>query len=78
MAYLKGVFAGISFALVAAALWLVVNLIPLFRLQDFSGQSGSAGIGAVSISSGPLLAVAVVAFACGFLWTVRRSRAASR
>jgi hypothetical protein len=74
MIYFKGVLVGMVAALVACAVYiLVVFVFPL--LMPFV-LSRIAGTGAVSagayFSSGPVLAVALIAFAAGFYWQVRR------
>jgi hypothetical protein len=80
MAYVKAFFLGIAFALLAGVLWiLAVFVIPLVvpilfeRLTDDGG--GGAGASYAYFSTGPLLLVALVGFAVGFVWQLRRNRA---
>jgi hypothetical protein len=73
MIYLKGVVVGMVAALVACAVYILVLfvfpiLIP-FLLSRMTGAGGGAG---ASFSGGPVLGIAVIAFAAGFYWQVRR------
>lgn len=73
MIYVKAAAVGIVTGLLLAVLWtLAALLIPLSVV--FLSSSGSGGLGAVSVGSGSTLLAAVVGFALGFAWWVRRSR----
>lgn len=73
MIYLKGVLVGVIAALVASAIYVpVVFVLPFlipFVLSRITG--GGIGFASASVSTGPLLAIAVVAFALGFSWEVK-------
>ena len=76
MMYLKSILVGIVGAVAASMLWiLTVFVIPLLILLFMSRDTGSGGIGAVSVGvpdSGLVLAPALVGFAIGFFWEYRR------
>ena len=79
MAFVKALFAGIVLALVAAVLWiLAVFVLPLAvpilfeRLSDSGG--GGVGVSYGYFSTGPLFLVALIGFAGGFAWQLRRNR----
>lgn len=73
MIYVKGILVGILAALAASVLYiLAVFVLPLllpFLLSRITGNSGGAG---ASFSTGPVLGIALVAFAAGFYWEFRR------
>jgi hypothetical protein len=71
LTYLKAVVVGVGIGLLAVVLWVLAQILPLY-LE--SAGAGSGGIGAVAVSSGSALLVALVGFAMGFWWTVRRAR----
>ena len=73
MMYLKSVLVGIIAAAAASVLWiLAVFVIPLVMVLFMSRDTGSGGIGAVSVDSVSVLAAALVGFAIGFFWEYRR------
>lgn len=76
MTSLKSLLVGIVAALVASVLYVMaVFVLPIlvpFLLSKIAGTSGAAG---ASLSDGPVLIVAVVAFAAGFYWQLRRGSA---
>jgi hypothetical protein len=75
MNYLKGVLVGMVAALIASVLYIVaVFVLPIlvpFLLSRMAGTGGAGGAGA-SISEGAVLGIAVIAFAAGFYWQLRR------
>ena len=76
MRLLTSVLAGLAAVVLAFALCiLLVFVFPLVVPMMLRSESGSAGIGAVSIGIGePLvLGIAGVAFAAGFIWRFRRA-----
>jgi hypothetical protein len=75
MTFVKSILTGIAGAVFAAVLWLLaVVILPIAAPLVVAGFTnyGSAGIGAVSVGSGPVLLVALIGFAIGFLWQFRR------
>jgi type II secretory pathway component PulF len=76
MMYLKSILVGIVGAVAASMLWiLTVFVVPLLIQFSMSRDTGSGGIGAVSVGvldSGLVLAAALVGFAIGFFWEHRR------
>jgi predicted Na+-dependent transporter len=75
--YLKSILAGIAAAVAASVLWiLAVFIIPILIQFFMSRDTGSGGIGSVSVAvlvdSGSVLAAALVGFAIGFFWELRR------
>ena len=74
MIYLKSVLVGMVAALVASVIYiLAVFVFPLLLPFLLSRISGTGGTAAASFSSGPVLGIAVVAFAAGFYWQFRRA-----
>ncbi len=73
MIYVKGILVGILAALAASVLYITaVFVLPLllpFLLSRITGNGGGAG---ASFSTGPVLGIALVAFAAGFYWEFRR------
>jgi type II secretory pathway component PulF len=76
MMYLKSTLVGIVAAVAASVLWiLLVFVLPILIPFLMSRNTGSGGIGAVSVGvldSGLVLAAALVGFAIGFFWEYRR------
>lgn len=75
----KAFVVGACAALLACVLWIAATLLlPLFvplvmeRLVDTSA-GGASAVG-VYFSTGPLLLVAIIGFAAGFAWQLRKSR----
>ena len=74
MTYLKGVVVGMIAALAASVIYILIALVfPLVIPFLLSRITGSGGMAAASISSGPILAIAGVAFVAGFFWQFRRA-----
>jgi hypothetical protein len=71
--YLKCVVVGMAAALVASAIFiLVVFVFPIllpFLLSRITGTGGAAG---ASFSDVEVLGIAVIAFAVGFYWQLRK------
>jgi hypothetical protein len=70
--YFRALVVGIAAGLLAAVLWVLGWL--LLPLYVESVQTGSGGIGAVSVDSGSSLLVALIGFVIGSYWTIRRAR----
>jgi hypothetical protein len=75
MIYLRSLLVGIMAAMVASVIYiLAVFVLPVlmpFLLSRVTGDVGAGATGA-SFSSGPVLGIALVAFAAGFYWKFRR------
>ena len=73
MIYLKSILAGIAAVIVSVILCVAGFALMMFAL---SRRSGSGGIGAVSVSIGPIVLMlailAILIFAAGFWWEFRR------
>ena len=73
MIYLKGVVAGMVTALVASVIYiLAVFVLPLLLPFVLSRIAGTGGAATASVSEGPVLGIAIIAFAVGFYWQFRR------
>jgi hypothetical protein len=76
MIYLKSFLVGVVAAIVASAVWIVVAfVIPVvgpFLLAKLSGDYSGGSVAV--IGSGSILVAALVGFAVGFAWTLRRGR----
>ena len=76
MIYLKSVLVGIAAAMTASVIYIVAMfVIPLllpFLLARMTGSVGGGAAGAV-VSEGPLVGIALAAFAAGFYWQLRRA-----
>jgi len=75
--YAKAIIAGIAAAFLACALWVVATFIlplmlPMLIERLSRPATGGVGVSRAYISSGPLVLIAVVAFAAGFAWRVRK------
>jgi ABC-type transport system involved in cytochrome c biogenesis permease component len=74
MTYLKSILVGILAAAAASLLYvLAVFVLPLLLPVLISRVTRSGGAAAASFSTGPLLGVALAAFAVGFYWEFRRA-----
>ena len=74
MIYLKSFLAGMLAAVVASVLYiLVVFVLPIALPFLLSRVTGSGGVAAATFSTGPLLLIAILAFAFGSYWQFRRS-----
>jgi hypothetical protein len=75
MIYLKSLLVGSIAAMAASVIYiLAVFVLPIlipFLLSRVTGNVGAGAAGA-SFSSGPVLGIALVAFAAGFYWEFRR------
>jgi hypothetical protein len=73
MIYVKSILAGFAGALVATILWiLAVFVMPLLLPVLLSRLTGSGGVGSASITSGSILAAALIGFVAGSYWQFRR------
>ncbi len=80
MNYLKGVLVGMIAALLASVLYiLAVFVLPIVLSVLLSRIDGTgSGAAAASFSEGPVLLIAVIAFAAGFYWQLRRGSTVRR
>jgi hypothetical protein len=79
VALTKAFLVGVAGALLGCVLWilatvLVPALLPVVIQQLSDNGGGGASAAGVYFSTGPLLIVAVIGFAAGFAWQLRRSR----
>ena len=74
MIYLKAAAVGIFVALIFAVVWVwaAIQLPIWWQLWEQRNQGGG-GAGAF-VGSGSVLLVAVIGFALGFLWFIRRAQ----
>ena len=73
MTYLKAAVAGMIVASAACVIYILIAFVfPLVLPFLASRITGSGGMAAASISSGPVLAIAGVGFVAGFFWQFRR------
>jgi hypothetical protein len=74
MIYLKCFLVGVVAAIVTSAVWIVVAfVIPVvgpFLLAKWSGDYSGGSVAV--IGDGSILVAALVGFAVGFAWTLRR------
>jgi hypothetical protein len=81
MRYLAAAGVGVLTATATAILWIVIGFVvpvlPMLLSRIGAARSGSGGIGAVSsgIGSGSILLAALLGFAGGVAWMLRRQRA---
>jgi hypothetical protein len=76
MLFLKALAVGVVSGLLLAVLWVLAALwLPLYvdTLLSYWRNEGG-GVGASSVGSGSALLAAIVGFAAGFYWTIRRAR----
>lgn len=73
MNYLKGGLFGLAGAVIAAVLWvLLVFVLPIVLPMLMSPMTGEGGASGAAISSNSVLFAALIGFAAGFYWGVRR------
>ena len=73
MNYLRGVLFGAGGAVIAAVLWvLVAFVLPIVLPMLMSRITGEGGASGAAISSGSVLLAALIGFAAGFYFGVRR------
>ena len=74
MIYVRAAAVGLVGGIVLAIAWVAAALtLPI--LAQILQSAGSGGIGGASVGSGSAAVAALVGFAAGFWWTIRRSRA---
>lgn len=77
MIYVKSFLVGIGAALVTSTIWIltrfVLPLVVPFLFSRATG-TGSGGVSVVFLNSGEILGVALIGFAVGFWWQLRRVR----
>jgi hypothetical protein len=81
--YAKAVIAGLTAAFLACAIWVVATfvlplMLPMFLERLSNDTTGGVGMSVAYISTGPLVLIAIVAFAAGFTWRLRKHRRASK
>jgi hypothetical protein len=76
MIFLKALAVGVVSGLLLAVLWVLAALwLPLYLDMFLSyWRNEGGGVGASSVGSGSALLAAIIGFAVGFYWTVRRAR----
>jgi hypothetical protein len=74
--FLKALAVGVVSGLLLAVLWVLAALwLPLYVDMFLSyWRNEGGGVGASSVGSGSALSAAIIGFAVGFYWTVRRAR----
>jgi hypothetical protein len=71
--YLKSVLVGIVAALVASVLYILAAFVlPLLLPFLLSRIAGTGGTAAATVSEGPVLGIALMAFVVGSYWEFRR------
>jgi hypothetical protein len=79
MRYLKSIVAGVIVAILAAVVWVIaVFVIPIAWSILVARFYDGAGFAAASVTSGSILAAALVGFVLGFVWRFRRAPALAR
>jgi hypothetical protein len=81
VAYAKAVIVGVAAAFLACAIWVAATfvvplMLPILIERLSPATTGGVGMSVAYISSGPLVLIAIVAFAAGFTWRVRKNRRA--
>jgi len=77
MIYIKATAVGIVSGLVLATVWLFAALwVPLYGKMFLSSMRNEGGVGAAGVGSGSIMLAALIGFAAGFWWTLRRANAA--
>ena len=81
MAYAKAAIVGFAAAFLACAFWVVATFIaplmlPMLIERLSPATTGGVGMSVAYISSGLLVLIAIVAFAAGFTWRLRKHRRA--
>jgi len=77
--YAKAVIVGLAAAFVVCAIWVVTTFVlplvlPMLIERLSPATTGGVGISVAYISSGPLVLIAIFAFAAGFTWRLRKHR----
>lgn len=83
MAYTKAVIAGFVAAFLACLTWVAATfvfplMLPIFIERLSRVTTGGVGVSVAYISTGPLVLIAIVAFAAGFTWHYRKTRRRQR
>ena len=74
--YIKSFLFGIGGAIVASVLWIVVTfVIPIYVPYVIGRVRGVGGISSAYLSSGSVLAAALLGFVVAFAWEWSRLRA---
>src|SRR5262245_25386558 len=83
VAYAKAVIVGFVAAFLACAIWAVATfvvplMLPMLIERLSPATRGGVGMSVAYVSTGPLVLIAVVAFAAGFTWRLRKHRRGRR
>ena len=73
MRFLKASAVGILVGVVAAIIWTYASLQVQISWQMWQQRGQGGGLGAASVNEIETLGAAVVGFALGFFWMMRRS-----
>jgi hypothetical protein len=81
VAYAKAFIVGFAAAFLACAIWSTATfvlplMLPMVIERLSPATTGGVGMSVGYISSGPLVLIAIVAFAAGFTWRLRNHRRA--
>jgi hypothetical protein len=79
--YAKAVIVGFAAAFLACAIWVAATfvlplMLPMLIDRLSPAATGGVGMSVAYISTGPLVLIAIVAFAAGFTWRLRKHRRA--
>lgn len=79
MTYAKAVIAGVAAAFLACAIWVAATfvlplMLPMLIARLSPTTTGGVGMSIGYVSTGPLVLIAIVAFAAGFTWRLRKAR----
>ena len=77
VAYAKAVIAGFAVALLACVIWVAATfvlplMLPMVIERLSPATAGGVGMSVAYISTGPLVLIAIIAFAAGFSWRLRK------
>ena len=76
MRYIKSIIVGMTVAVFVSVMWvLAVLLLPIAIPAAIAKFSGTGGAAVASVSSGSILAAALLGFTLGFVWHFRKHRA---
>ena len=83
MTYAKAVIVGFAAAFLASVIWVAATfvlplMLPMLIERLSPATTGGVGMSVAYISSGPLVLIAIIGFAAGFTWRLRKPRRASR
>jgi hypothetical protein len=81
--YAKAVIVGFAAAFLACVIWVAATfvlplMVPILIERLSPATTGGVGMSIASISTGPLVLIAIVAFTAGFTWRLRKHRRTGR